>query len=210
MTFSKILATTFVLGAFSLSVQAQVGRNDQVLNPNVAGKALLSGVAHLNAALVDAIVGQRPFADTRELDALLSPILSQAQRQQVYAQLFVPINLNTASEEEMLLIPGLSPRMAHEFEEYRPYTSLVQFRREIGKYVDETEVARLEQFVFVPLDLNSATREDFAGIPGVGDRMIREFLEYRPYANIEQFRREIGKYVDDKELARLERYMTIR
>jgi DNA uptake protein ComE-like DNA-binding protein len=210
MTFSKMLATACVLGTFSFSAQAQVGRNDQVLNPNIADKAQLSGVAHLNAALIDTIIGQRPFADTRELDALLSPALSQAQRQEVYAQLFVPINLNTAGEQEMLLIPGLSPRMAHEFDEYRPYTSLVQFRREIGKYVDETEVARLEQFVFVPLDLNSATREDFATIPGVGDRMVREFLEYRPYANIEQFRREIGKYVDDKELARLERYMTIR
>ena len=37
--------------------------------------------------------------------------------------------------------------MAHEFEEYRPYTDLDQFRREIGKYVDEGEVARLERYV---------------------------------------------------------------
>ena len=37
--------------------------------------------------------------------------------------------------------------MAHEFEEYRPYTSLEQFRREIGKYVDDEEVARLERYV---------------------------------------------------------------
>jgi hypothetical protein len=37
--------------------------------------------------------------------------------------------------------------MAHEFEEYRPYSSIEQFRREIGKYVDEAEVARLEQYV---------------------------------------------------------------
>ena len=37
--------------------------------------------------------------------------------------------------------------MAHEFEEYRPYTDLDQFRQEIGKYVDENEVARLERYV---------------------------------------------------------------
>jgi radical SAM superfamily enzyme with C-terminal helix-hairpin-helix motif len=99
--------------------------------------------------------------------------------------------------------------MAHEFEEYRPYTSLVQFRREIGKYVNEGEVARLEQYVFVPLDLNVAGREDFADVPGVGNRMVREFLEYRPYENMEQFRREIGKYVDEEEVARLETYVTL-
>jgi hypothetical protein len=46
-----------------------------------------------------------------------------------------------------MTIPGMTARMVHEFEEYRPYTSLQQFRREIGKYVDENEVARLESYV---------------------------------------------------------------
>jgi len=35
-------------------------------------------------------------------------------------------------------------------------------------------------------------------------------MEYRPYTSIEQFRREIGKYVDKDELARLERYVAVR
>jgi len=40
--------------------------------------------------------------------------------------------------------------------------------------------------------------------------MVREFKEYRPYDNIEKFRKEIGKYVNQKEVARLERYVTIK
>jgi hypothetical protein len=40
--------------------------------------------------------------------------------------------------------------MLREFKEYRPYTSLAQFHREIGKYVNDTELARLEQYVSVP------------------------------------------------------------
>jgi hypothetical protein len=40
--------------------------------------------------------------------------------------------------------------------------------------------------------------------------MLREFKEYRPYTNIEQFRREIGKYVSKDEVARLERYVLIK
>ncbi len=210
MTFFKTLAAILVAGLLSTAAQAQVGNNTDVINPNVADEDQLAGVAHLDDALVAAIIDQRPLADTLELDALLSRSLSEVQRVELYAELFIPINLNTASGIEILLIPGMSNRMAHEFDEYRPYTSLVQFRREIGKYVDEDEVARLEQYVFVPLDLNSASREDFAGIPGVGNRMVREFLEYRPYQSMEQFRREIGKYVDDDEVGRLERYMTIR
>ncbi len=37
--------------------------------------------------------------------------------------------------------------MLHEFKEYRPYKAMPQFRREIGKYVDAKEVARLEMYV---------------------------------------------------------------
>jgi hypothetical protein len=40
--------------------------------------------------------------------------------------------------------------------------------------------------------------------------MVREFKEYRPYKAIDQFRREIGKYVSKDEVARMERYVTIK
>jgi DNA uptake protein ComE-like DNA-binding protein len=61
----------------------------------------------------------------------------------------VPININTASDAEILRIPGVGPRMLREFKEYRPYTSIEQFRREIGKYVDKAEVARLEKYIVI-------------------------------------------------------------
>ena len=70
-------------------------------------------------------------------------------------------------------------------------------------------MARLEQYVFVPINLNTASDADILTIPGLGNRMLREFKEYRPYKNIEQFRKEIGKYVNAKEVARLERYVTL-
>ena len=61
----------------------------------------------------------------------------------------VPININTATDAEILKIPGVGPRMLREFKEYRPYTSIQQFRREIGKYVDKAEVARLEKYIVI-------------------------------------------------------------
>jgi DNA uptake protein ComE-like DNA-binding protein len=61
----------------------------------------------------------------------------------------VPININTATDAEILRIPGVGPRMLREFKEYRPYTSIAQFRREIGKYVDKAEVARLEKYIVI-------------------------------------------------------------
>lgn len=59
------------------------------------------------------------------------------------------INLNTATDAQLMTIPGMGPRMLREFKEYRPYTSIEQFRREIGKYVDKAEVARFEQYITI-------------------------------------------------------------
>ena len=123
--------------------------------------------------------------------------------------MFIHINLNTAPREEIELIPGMGPRMLREFLEYRPYKALAVFHREIDKYVDDAELARLEQYVFVPINLNTASDADILTIPGLGNRMLREFKEYRPYKAMEQFRREIGKYVSKEEVARLERYVAI-
>jgi DNA uptake protein ComE-like DNA-binding protein len=197
------LVMTVVVG-----VQAQVGRRQNVLDANTASEKELLAIPHVTPALGKAILGRRPFASIKELDALLQPLSAQ-QRTEVYGRLFVAINLNTAMRDEILLIPGVGERIAHEFEEYRPYKALAQFRKEIGKYVDQKEVARLEQYVFVPVNLNTATDADILSIPGLGQRMLHEFKEYRPYKSMEQFRREMGKYVSKQEVARLERYVTI-
>jgi DNA uptake protein ComE-like DNA-binding protein len=202
----RILAASIVLAN---AVEAQVGRRQSVVDPNVATEQELRAVPHLNATLVKGILDRRPFVSMTVLHAFLSPQLSKEQLSQAYGRMFIATNLNTASKEEILLIPGMGNRMLHEFEEYRPYRALAQFRREIGKYVDEKELARLEQYVFVPINLNTASDEDILSIPGLGKRMLHEFKEYRPYKSIEQFRREIGKYVNDKEVARLERYVTL-
>lgn len=206
--FKPVSSVMFLL-ILSIGLHAQVGKNEVVINPNLAGEEELARLAQLKSKEVKVILSERPFLNMTDLDSLLGETLSKDVRTTLYKELFVPINLNAASRSEILLVPGVGNKMAHEFEEYRPYKALAQFRREIGKYVDDEEVARLEQYVFVPIDLNKASDEDILSIPGVGKRMLREFKEYRPYKDIKQFRREIGKYVDDKEVARLERYVTL-
>jgi DNA uptake protein ComE-like DNA-binding protein len=190
-------------------VAAQVGTNQTLLDPNIASREDLLKVPHFDAELVEALIAERPYLTVAALDKKLRGPLSAEQLVEVYAKLWVALDLNAATREELLLIPGVGKKMAHEFEEYRPYDGLPRFRREMKKYVDEKEVARLEQYVYLRLDLNTATAEQFATIPGVGKKMIHEFLEYRPYKDLAQFRREIGKYVDAKEVARLERYVKI-
>ena len=204
------LALSLVTLATAPAAFAQAGKSVTVVDANVVGEAEMARLPHMNATIAKALVGRRPFLGMTALDMFLAgQKLTRAQLTELYGRLFVQINLNTASNEEIQLIPNLGPRMLREFLEYRPYKTLSQFHREIDKYVDDAELARLEQYVFVPVDLNTASDADIMTIPGLGARMLREFKEYRPYKAIEQFRREMGKYVSKEEVARLERYVAI-
>ena len=80
---------------------------------------------------------------------LLGQKLTAPQAAEFYKKAFVHVNLNTGTREEILLIPGAGTKMAHEFDEYRPWKTWAQFDKEIGKYVDAKEVARLKRYLAI-------------------------------------------------------------
>ncbi len=120
------------------------------LDPNSATEAEIAAIPGLNATVATAIVAARPHASMVTVNRALPRSLTDTQRDSIYVRLWKPIDLNKATDAEILLIPGVGSRMLREFKEYRPWTSKEQFRREIGKYVDQTELARLEQYVALP------------------------------------------------------------
>jgi len=190
---------------------AQVGKSLGVVDANTIAEADLGKIPGVTPAIAKAIVAARPFDSIVAFNTfLLGQKLTQEQANEVYKHAFIHINLNTATGPEILLVPGAGKRMAHEFDEYRPWKSYAQFEKEIGKYVDAKEVARLAQYTFIPVNLNTGADEDIFSIPGAGKRMVREFKEYRPWKTQGQFEKEIGKYVDAKEVKRLWRYVVIQ
>ena len=144
MKFHTTLAAT-VLACASIS-QAAIAQVS-LLNPNTVEPAALKALPNVTDPVSQAIVAGRPYATTAAFNAAVSKVLGEAQRKELYGKLFLQIDLNKASREEIMLIPGMTTRMAREFEEYRPYKNIEQFRKEIGKYVDAKEVARLESYV---------------------------------------------------------------
>lgn len=136
--------------AGALSAQTSSTDKSTLIDPNTASQAELTGVPHLTPAIAKDIAAKRPFKTISDLHALLEQHkLTPAQVKEVYGKMFVPVNLNTATDEQILLIPGVGQRMLREFKEYRPYKSIEQFRREIGKYVSKEEVARFERYVTI-------------------------------------------------------------
>jgi radical SAM superfamily enzyme with C-terminal helix-hairpin-helix motif len=120
-----------------------------LVDPNTASEAELNAVPGLADTAVAAIMAGRPFATPTALHAAISDGLSEDDQQSIYRALFIKVGLNSGAEEGYKLIPStMSPRkLAHEFEEYRPYESMDQFRREMAKYVSDEEVAYLSRYV---------------------------------------------------------------
>ena len=198
--------TVVLLAASGASAQVAKG----LVDPNVASEKELLSLPHMTAPIVKALLERRPFLSATDLQAfLVSQKLTAQQATDFYGKAFVHVNLNTGTRDEILLIPGAGTRMAREFAEYRPWRTWGQFDKEISKYVGQPETDRLKQYVFIPINLNTASDADIMSIPGAGQRMVREFKEYRPWKTKGQFEKEIGKYVDAKEVARLWRYVVI-
>jgi DNA uptake protein ComE-like DNA-binding protein len=206
----RAIATTALAVALGSNLNAQVGKGT-IVDVNTAVEKDLLTLPHMTPAIVKGVVEKRPFGSIVELNTFLTGQgLTPAQVTEFYGKAFIHVNLNTGTRDEILLIPGAGARMVREFAEYRPWKTWAQFDKEISRYVGQPETDRLKQYVFIPVNLNTASDADILSIPGAGARMVREFKEYRPWKTQQQFEKEIGKYVGAKEVARLWRYVVIQ
>jgi DNA uptake protein ComE-like DNA-binding protein len=98
------------------------------------------------------------------------------------------LNLNTASGADyQKAIPNFPSNMVREFLEYRPYVSIQQFRKELGKYVSASQVAEWEKYVYVPVDANNSDAETLKQLPGVTDSIAGQLASARPYSSSDAF-----------------------
>jgi DNA uptake protein ComE-like DNA-binding protein len=147
-TIAAVMLFAAFLAVPGSPASAQVGK---LVDPNMASESELTSLPHMTADIVKAMIAKRPFKTVIEFNAfLLDQKLTADQTKELYRKAFVPINLNTGTKPEFLLIPGVGPRMSGEFEEYRPWKTWAQFDKEIGKYVGQAETDRLKQYFFLP------------------------------------------------------------
>lgn len=117
-----------------------------------------------------------------------------------------PINLNTASDAEILAVPTTGQRFLREFKEYRPYVNVEQFRRELGKYVDPAQVNAWLQYVFVPTNPNTATAAQLTALKGVDQAMADYIVANRSYKDWNALKAALTRKYGAAEAAKLERY----
>lgn len=209
------LALWALLSAAPHAAMAQLGSQRGLVEPNIAADSTLLQLPGVNTAAVGALTGAKPLLSIVTVDSILaSHGITAPQRGALYGRMFVHVDINRGSDAELLLIPGVDAKKLHAIKAGRPWKTFEQFQAEFGKATSTAEAVRVEQYLFIPIDLNTFTEpimDSFASI-GVGTRQWkREFAEYRPWTSMEQFRREISKYLRSRpqELKRLERYVII-
>jgi hypothetical protein len=211
--FVLTAVSAMALGSSALS--AQLGRQQGLVEPNVAADSAMVKLPGMNRTIVEAIQAARPILSIVALDQLLAGrSLTPAQRTSLYGRMFVHVDVNRGTDAELMLIPGMDAAKLSAIKAGRPWKDFTDFGEALTRASNAAEAARLEQYLFIPIDLNTFTTpimDSFAGI-GVGTRQWkREFAEYRPWTSMDQFKREIGKYLrgNPSELERLARYVII-
>ncbi len=130
---------------------------------------------------------------------------SSSSNQSVDSANATKVNLNTASGDDFIAaVPGLGNRMVREFMEYRPYISIQQFRQEIGKYVDDTQVAEYEKYVYVPIAINDSDVETLQQIPGLRAEEAASLISAPPFSSTDDFLTKLSQYIaaDELEIAK--------
>ena len=188
-------------------VNAQVGKSLGVTDINAVAEPELSTYPHLTPAIAKALVATRPFLSIKDLnDFLLAQGLTQAQATELYGKTFVQINLNTATVDEIMLVPNAGRRMAREFPEYRPWRNYAQFDKEIGKYVGAEATAKLAQYTFIPIDANAAGDDVLMTIPGANAALVQKVKAGRPYKTVADLEAALAKGSTQPEAKRIARF----
>ena len=142
---------TYLLGQKLSEQQATefYGKGFVHINLNTARPEEILLVPGAGKRMVREFDEYRPWKSYAQFDKEIGKYVGAEKTAQLAQYTFIPVRLNTASDEDILSIPGAGPRMVREFKEYRPWKSREQFLKEIGKYVGAKEAERLWRYVVI-------------------------------------------------------------
>jgi DNA uptake protein ComE-like DNA-binding protein len=126
------------------------GSGSDLLDPNLATAAALAALPGMTDSVTLAVIAGRPYRSMLGLERVLARHMSAEWRDSVYTRVWLPLDINTASSDEIMLIPGVDTRLRYELEEFRPYDGIEEFRREMGEQLGPEEAERLERYIILP------------------------------------------------------------
>ena len=210
MKVRTLVLAVLIAVTTAVSLGAQVGKSITVADVNAVAENELATYPNMTPAIAKALVAKRPFLNIKDLnDFLLAQGLTAAQATEFYGRAFVHINLNTATTEEIMLVPNAGRRMTREFPEYRPWRTYAQFDKEIGKYVGAEATSKLAQYTYIPIDANGAADDVLMTIPGASAALVQKIKAGRPYKTVADLEAALAKGANAGEAKRIARFFVI-
>ena len=121
------------------------------------------------------------------------------------------VDPNSATEEELAGVAGMTEAAAAAIIAGRPFATPTEMDAAIGDALDDLGRKAVYANVFIKVGLNTGAEDDYKLIPSTlrPGHLAHEFEEYRPYESMEQFSREMSKYVSEEEVVYLTRFVTL-
>jgi DNA uptake protein ComE-like DNA-binding protein len=144
-------ANAFLLGQKLTEMQLTelYGKAFIHVNLNTGTREEILLIPGAGARMAGEFAEYRPWKTWAQFDKEISKYVGQPETDRLKKYVFIPVKLNTGTDEDFLSIPGAGPRMTREFKEYRPWKTKEQFEKEIGKYVGAKEVARFWRYMVI-------------------------------------------------------------
>jgi DNA uptake protein ComE-like DNA-binding protein len=218
-----------LVGAQDATPEATVMPTFTRFNLNTATGDDFLTIPDMNDRMVREYMEYRPYVSILQFRQEIGKYVGDTQVAAWEPYVFVPIQIDQADVETLKQIPGVDDTIANELIAARPYTTNDAFLAKLATYLTADQMTfapnYLEGYIpteatpeatadatveaFTRFNLNIGTSDDFLTIPDMNNRMVREYMEYRPYVSILQFRQEIGKYVGDAQVAAWEPYIFV-
>jgi DNA uptake protein ComE-like DNA-binding protein len=155
---TRLITAAAAIAAFSAPASAQLGRQMGLIEPNVATDSAMATAPHITAAIAATLKGARPILGPAPLDSILNANgVNKAQRAETYAKLFVHVDVNRGTDAELMLIPGADAKKVAAIKAGRPWADFTTFHAALTKATNAGEADRLEQYLFIPIELNTWT-----------------------------------------------------
>ena len=176
------------------------------INVNTAKADELQKVPGMDQALAQSIIQYRdtngPFQSVDDLTKVQG--ISDQKLDSIQAYLTVEkINVNTATAEEMQIIPGMDQALAQSIIQYReangPFQSVDELTQVQG--IDDQKLQSMQDFVTAEkINLNTASAEELQIVPGIDQSLAQNIIEYRqangPFGSVDDLSQVSGMTED--------------